>query len=114
MHTLLTYQRAAVPHSEDQTSERLILNLVTAIGHLAHATTRGGDVNTIGLKANTAYYERFIAEAEAGIGASLHNLAVIADRFGLSLADIADGHLKQLARVSESGRLRALAGEVKK
>jgi len=116
MHTLTTYQAAAVRNAEDLDSDRLSLNLMIALGEMAKSTIAAEDATTKPLQhfQDNPYKSGFNREqAQAAIGAILFNAAVLADRFGIDLGELAEMQLAKVERITNSGRLRMLAGQGK-
>jgi len=109
MQTLQAYQKAAVSNAEDLGYERLLLNLMIAIGHVTGGAIAAEDADT---KPPTPLRARAEFQAvEAAIGAVLFNSAVLADRFGIDLGELAETQLAKVERITNSGRLRMLAGK---
>lgn len=104
MHTLRTYQMAALQlGGNDMTPSLAAQNYVAAgaqlFGLIVEADT--GELNGDDNK----------AQAVASLGAALYNVAILAERFGLSLDEIAATQLKRLDGATNSGKLRAQKGE---
>ena len=115
MHTLATYQAAAVRNAEDLDSDRLSLNLMIALGEMAKITLAAEDATTKPLNDDTRYLirQKHNESAQAALGAILFNAAVLADRFGVDLGELAEMQLAKVERITNSGRLRMLAGQGK-
>lgn len=109
MHSLTSYQAAAVANAENLTASRLTNNLLTATGNICMQVLDREDSTTQPLRSHAAL-QRDFADTEAAIGALLFNAAVLADRFGIDLAELAEAQLEKVERITNSGRLRMLAG----
>lgn len=109
MHSLASYQQSAVANAEDLPADRLVNNLLSSVIGVSRQLLDREDSTTQPLRSRTASPRDF-ADTEAAIGALLFNAAVLADRFGIDLAEIAEAQLEKVERITNSGRLRMLAG----
>lgn len=113
MHTFTTYQFGAVRNAEDLDNERLLLNLMIAVGGITQQIVAVEDANTKPLNMSESSARLENEAVDAAIGAILFNVSVLADRFGVDLAALADVQLAKVEGITNSGRLRMLAGGVK-
>lgn len=106
MQTLTTYQAAAARNAEDLDTDRLLQNLMIAIGQLCKIESERDEAETKQL-----FMQRPSDEAaEAAIMAALFNVAALADRHGIDLSDRADQQIAKVELISRSGRLRMMQG----
>lgn len=111
MPTILTYQTKAALEAESLDTDRLLNNLMSAVGQMAGVIIKSQDAMTGSLNepVKPALSDSRTA-AEYAIAAILFNAAAIADRWNINLDDLTQWQLQKMEAISQSGRLRALRG----